>query len=356
MTSTLLRFCRSLCLMTKAFSMTFSFSVEIYSSMKPCEFSIMNNKNFSIEVEFNNLLKVLEIGGLQYFSLKSLTPENFNKRPSILRTIFLILRTCFFVTFLYATVVDLSKVPDGLTVNNIIMFMAKKFLNVAISLTMLIGLFNSYATTSANKEIFKNFNEILKIVTESFEIEIGLDSLKVSLIWKLVAILSCFGVLHGFIGCISITSIIEIIPILISAIPYLFLLLIMYKTVFYVSFINSTLELLNKIIVDIFQFHPIKISENINYHLTNVKDKRDPFERLQKCRRIFNLAFAAANLFNRCIGLTFFAILCTLATSLVLSGYEIFIFATTDQLIETLSMKSLKNLRAQNEFLSDFRF
>jgi hypothetical protein len=246
------------------------------------------------------------------------------------------------ITFLvlFESAVDESMITGEVTAKNIFMYGAKRFLSIGLASTMFTAIVQSFTSTKTTKRIFDNIAKIFEIAINDFAGEVNLESFRKSLRQKLLFFVSVFAISHGILTIFLLEIETALVALVLPTLAILLLLCIMFKTVFYVSLINFTLQLLNQIIVDTFQCYPVKISENINYHLKHVKDKNDPLENLRKCRKLFNLIFETANMFNSCNGLTFLVLLCSLVTSITLSGFNFFVFVIKNQPIVYLIRES----------------
>lgn len=284
-------------------------------------------KSSRLEVELDSCLKIFEVMGLQYFTLKNLKLENPHQRPTVLRTFYLIFVAIIGFTSLVLGVFDNTTVNKKITSSNVIIFGVKRFLNVAIASVMCFGTILSFLSTRENEEIFKNFKKISGIVN-NLDMEMDFKVFKKSSWRVLILILSVFTVVHGLLGYYVRHEENVFLLMTLLGVSIMFLLMILHKTVFYVSLVNFSLEVLNKIIANIFQNIPVNIEENISYHFKSVKPKEDPLEELKKTREIFNLVYKSGKIINKCNGFTLFALMSSLVTSLTLSGYELFIFST----------------------------
>jgi hypothetical protein len=110
--------------------------------------------------------------------------------------------------------------------------------------------------------------------------------------------------------------------VLVGAFPVLFMLMSVYKLIFLITLTNYNLKLLYEIISTIFKDHQVKIEEIIKIHLISVKTLKEPHEKLQAARKIFNIIFESVALINSSHGMTILLILITLVVGLAVSGYR----------------------------------
>lgn len=282
-------------------------------------------KTSHMEVELNICGKFFEFMGLQYFSLKELNAQNVNKRPTIFRTFHLVILILILCTTLVLSIEENSTSHGKVTAKNVIMLAVKSSLNIGLTSVMCISLVQSFMSTKKNKKIFLNLKKISEITHQEFGVEVNFKSLKAKSLRRLCFIYVGFAALHGSVTLFYIFNEKILVKMFIAIYPFAFLLATNFKITFYVELINFSLELLKKLIMDIFQHKPIGIIENIDFHLKRVKSKNDPLEQLRAIRKIFNLINECGGLQNKSHGFMLLIMLCTLVISLTVSGYDLFV-------------------------------
>lgn len=290
-----------------------------------------------METELKSFLNIFELLGLQYFSITELNVDNFKKRPTFLRAIFmLVLITIVCSLMIFFVTNETSAVEGKVTAKNVIMYAVKRSFNLGMILVCCSSIVQSFVSTKKMKKVFMNIRQVVEIAKVEFDVCVDFKRFKKSALRKLWFLLLFFATIHGSVTLFYWNEENLFIKMFFGAIPVVFLLIIVYKIVFFIALINYQLELLSDIITDIFQYHPIKIIENINFHLTSVKTIEDPLEKSRFARKIFNIIFESGALINSSNGLTMLLMLSTLVISLTVSGYETFVI-----IVDGLSLKHI---------------
>lgn len=149
-----------------------------------------------MEAALDSYLVLCELTGLQYFSLKSLTCDNFKDPPSIFRTIymFVLIGVVSFLMYVYIFV-DKASV-SGVMTSNILMRAIINSLSIGLVLVVSVSLVQSYLLTRATKKIFYNVNQIAEISLDQFGIKVNYKRIKAS-IWRRGATMIIFFVVSG---------------------------------------------------------------------------------------------------------------------------------------------------------------
>jgi hypothetical protein len=284
-----------------------------------------------MEETLNSCLIVFELMGLQYFSLKSLTQDNLKTRPSILRTMFMLVLFAFLTTvvILYVTSEQvISTKNENVTAKNFVTFAIHHSLNAGLVFVISASLIQSFISTSEVKKIFLNAKEISKLTQEEFDIIIDFKKIKKSASRRMLVLTSFFGIIHAVAFFLSSRSIADITPMLLEIIPISYLLITVYKFIFYVGMVNEQLKLVAKLLNGIYEYIPSKTVETYNVHLVNVKPAKkykDPLRKLLAARKIFNLVYANGVLINESNGFTMLLVIMNLVVAIAAAGYEMFV-------------------------------
>lgn len=298
-----------------------------------------------IEEELNRCLILFEYTGLQYFSLKSLTQSNVDSRPSILRTIYMLVLFVFVNAMAVSYILlDHSAVKGALTSKNVIMFVVKHSMNVAMVIILSVSFVQSYTSTRHIKKVYLNTKEIARLCSE-FKLDIDFKQIRNDA-WKRVAVMISFiFLMHGSVMLAHRNSPNSTLQLLLGILPIFFLLMIVYKFVMYVDMVNSQLRLLERLFMDVFQYQPIKILENgINVQLKHVEPSKPFNEILNKLRvvwKIYNVIFDNGSLINDSLGLTVLTLLIGLVIALTVSGYEVFVTIVGGRPVQNLPGNSI---------------
>lgn len=287
-------------------------------------------KAIKMTEDLNSCSILFELTGLQYFSLKSLTKDNVENRPSISRTAYMLVLFVFINSLAVSYVHhDHSIIKGDLTSKNLIMFVIKHSMNVGLVAILSVNLLQSYATTKSIKKIYLNSEEIARLCLK-FKLNIDFKKIKKDA-WKRIWMMSgVIFVMHGSVILAHINCPNNVLQQILGILPIFFMLMIAFKFVFYVNIVNHQLQLLEKLFEDSMQNDPVKVIEsNIDVYLTQVKSSKPVDDtRLNKLRvvwKIYNVIYDNATLINQSIGLTVLALLMGLVIALTVSGYEIFV-------------------------------
>lgn len=301
-------------------------------------------KKPAMETELSSCLKVFEFIGLQFFSLKDLTVDNSKKRPTFFRAVFMMV----FVTIICLLMIgfilkDNTAITGKVSAKTIVMHVIQRSFNIGMILVCCSSTIQSFVSTLEIKRVFMNLKEIEKIINQEFSVQIDFKTFKENAWKRLYIMLTSFTILHGGTSLFHMYEEDIVVKIFLGALPVLFLIMIVYKMIFFVALINFSLRLLDDLITDIFQYQPINIIDNINYHLTSVKTTENLLERLRAARKIFNIIFENGALINKSNGLTTLIILTTVVISLTVAGYEAFVIFVGGIPIRNITGNSCNN-------------
>lgn len=280
-----------------------------------------------MEANLNSCLVLLELAGLQYFSLKSLDIDA-KKGPSIPRTVYMLFLLVCINALTIAFIVNDKLIATGdLTTQKLLTCIVQRSISVGMVLVLCTSFVQSYVTTENIMKVHLNSKEIARL-SQVFKIFINFKKVKIKA-WKMIWMMFGFlATVHGSLMLAHLNNSAEILQILLGCLPMVFLLVIVYKFVFYVNMVNSQLKFLNKLLCRIFQYQPIKIIDNINYHLMHVKPLKPADDTLSKLRviwKIYNNIYESGILINESIGLTVLVLFMGIVIALTVSGYEMYI-------------------------------
>lgn len=302
---------------------------ESFQSLRGFRCEMSKVKKRSMEEELNGCLTVFEAMGLQYFSLKSLTWKNLKERPSVCRTIYMILVLCVITLMTVLFILkDQALMRDSMSSKNVLMFIVQHSMNVAMIIVLFTSLLQSFFSTRSIKKIYFNMKQIAVICLQEFRIELDFERIKKETWIKYSTMLSFLTIIHVVLALNTGQSIDDVLHLAFGIVPLLFLNTVVFKFVFYVGIINNQLEFMIKLLDDIFKYRPIRIIDNINYHLTTVKPAKtpeDPMKKLRAVWKIYNIVYDNGLLVNRSFGLTLLAMLGSLVILLTISGYQAFV-------------------------------
>ena len=283
--------------------------------------------------ELNSSLIIFELMGLQYFSLKLLTLKNASERPSITRTVYMlvVLVVMTAIAFWFVTTeAVLKNEAENLTAKNILTFAIQHSLNFGFTLVIVSSVVQSFVTNSKVKKIYLNIREVADIAQESFNVKVNFTAIKRTLSRKLKILVVSFLSLQLTIFFIKSEPRPDVVAMLVGIIPMMYLLMVAYKFVIYVSMVNSQMKFVLKLIEEVFKEPPIPIKTvdaiNINFmHAKRINKNEYPMRKLLAVRRIFNLIYDNGKLINESNGFTILIVLIDLVIAITASGYKVFV-------------------------------
>ena len=278
-----------------------------------------------MEKEIGGSLFLFEVLGLQCFSLKHLKPENVDKRPNILRTIYMFLLFCSLCAFTVGYVShDRALTLQKKEPKYFLVFIIKNSMSVGLILVVFTSFVESYRSTKNIKKIFLNAKEITKACFNKFNVVVDFKKSKKGS-WKRVLKGIIFLVILQFFVIISnvLFSRDGSFVVLFQLFPSTYLLMIVFKYVFYVGMVNNQLEELKELLVNTFKQQESEIIEN-GKSIT-VLSTMDPLCKLRACWRIYNIIYENGLLINESQGLTVLMCLGSLIVALSISGYQLFV-------------------------------
>lgn len=284
----------------------------------------------AMEEEFNSSLVLFELMGLQFFSLKLLTRENMNDRPSFLRFFHMVILLVFVSTLMVVFMASNSYAitEENVTAKNVLNFAISNSMNVGLILVVSTSIIQSFMSTRCVKKIFLNVKDIMKLYRQELDVIIDFRRIKKSTLKKVLLVILFFISTHGTVTLIKRNSN-NAFPLLLGAIPVFFLHVVVFKFTFYVGMINSQLFFLNKMLGNISTCHqPIKFIDNVSFPVTQIKSIKlfdDPLKKLRTLRRIYNIIYENGTLINNSNGLTILVMFINIVISLTASGYQAFV-------------------------------
>lgn len=285
-----------------------------------------------MEKQLNGCLILFEVTGQQYFSLRRLTSQNFNDRPTFLRTIYLLIllvaMVLLMMVFLFS---DNAINAIVMTAKNLLIYGILSSLNVGLMLVMVISLVQSYLSTQKTKKIFINLKMIGEISLRVFDIVINYKNIRNYACRRAAFMAAFFLTTHAIATSFHCDSFEEAYPLLVGSIPVFVLYMIIYKFIFYVQMINCELVFLEKLLTKVFEKPQQKVPKYYSNRFLTVKPvvplMDEPLRRLRAARKIYNIIYENGLLVNQSNGLTILILLMDLVVSLTATGYEIYVIA-----------------------------
>lgn len=240
-----------------------------------------------IEEDLNGCLIIFELVGLQYFSLKSMNEDNVANGSTKCRKFFLMVQLTIVGVVLITILVNFeSPMTDEVNAKTVLLFLIVQLSNLGIVLMTLISLIKSYTSTRRIKKIFCNSKAISDIVKRDFYVSTDFGVIKRRAWWKFALMLMFFAVTTaGLIGD-------DISPeAMLAMLPIAFLLISVYQFIFYVGMLNCQLASLNALLRNYFDYKPIRIIDNIELYVTQLKPADESLIKLRAAMKVYNLFF-----------------------------------------------------------------
>lgn len=275
--------------------------------------------------ELNSCLVIFELIGFQFFSLKALNQTNHKDRPTTLRTIYMMTILVLLAIKMYFFIVmgiDIQKSNVKITAKNVVMLAIQRFMDFGLVLVIFTNLIQSFVSTRSIKMVFLNVKEIVQLAKNEFSFVVNFEKIRFATWKRFYIMLIGVGTFHSITAYLMFHNNQTIIPMLAAVVPVFFLIMIVYKFVFYVGMINNQLEFLAKLLENIFVRKSSKIVDN--FPKKHVKFD-DPIRKLRAARQIYNFIYHNSTLINDSLGLTILVLLAVLVTSLTACGYKIFV-------------------------------
>lgn len=278
----------------------------------------------SLEVELGTSFKLLEVMGLQYFSLKDLNARTSHKRPSVLRLAYMLVLILLLCSMWLASTEKHFNEKKNVTARNFFMFAAEKILEFGLTSVMCVGIIQSFLMTSTNKLLLSKIEESINLVHREMGEKINLRGFSRLFWFRMYFVFLITAVLHGTVTFIGRNKEGYLLGQLIAIFPICALMSSIYKIILVVDLINFHLEMLKHLLDRVFENYPLKIIDNLNLHSSPI-GHAEYLKTLNFLRKFYNLIKECASLQNSCCGITVLVHLCTLVISCLLGGYNTYL-------------------------------
>lgn len=284
----------------------------------------------SVVKNLGDCVTVFQLLGHFYFSFKNVSPKTRDHRPDLRHTIYLL----FLLIFLASQVVlfsiaeissDYVKSLTAKTLPNLILINAFFF---GLLSQVCIGAIQSYLATPLTKTIILNSIRISEMCQVNFQHFIDHKAIRDRLV-KLSSFLAVY-----FVGTASFQYLFSKLYLnesstevknITTACPILFLTTLVVKFLFHVHLVNTHLEAVCTIAVNTFpKYHFAGVVNGIFVKPVKAKLYQETTSKLQTISRIYLLIVENAELVNRSMGITLFAVTATSVTAMISGVYRIF--------------------------------
>lgn len=281
--------------------------------------------------ELDICVKIFEILGLQYFSVKNLTQENCSRRSIVrmiqLVTILTLLTSCFYI----AVETESVKTNQKTKAKSKIMFAILNAKNFGILCIVWINVTNSYWNSFKIKKIFLNILNISKLCVQEFDLVIDFALLKKLVLRRTFAIILFTVIMNGCYAYATFEKFYDVIVAIAETILFLFISLAAYNFVFYVETINNQLLLVENLL-NALTSQPKIIIENFHPNFTIVRPLKinNLTRQLIGIRKLYNLIDENAKIISEIFGIANLMMLATSVFGLTFSGYVMFVVILGD--------------------------
>jgi hypothetical protein len=296
--------------------------------------------------ELNGPLLVLEIAGLQHFSLKSLHKKSF----SLFRGFYLFL----LILFLLLIAVSLGNssfflMKEKLTAKNALLFTILSGMSIGMTLVVFTSLIQSFISINNEKNIFVNGDKIISLIRSEFSSAFNFNNVKCSAWKKLIWMTFGFVIIH-VIALAQMNSTKSQVACLMGVPTVFYIFLTVYKFTFYIDMINHQLATLGGLLTKIFDNKPIQVISigQISF-MKPTEVIASPMRRLRAVRNIYNVIQQNANLINASNGLSVLILITCLVVSLTIMGYKLFIILALEDSPSIALPGKLNKTQMKNE-------
>jgi hypothetical protein len=201
-------------------------------------------------------------------------------------------------------------------------------MKIGLFLVIFSSVFQSFFTTKKLATIFDNFKKIFQITADDFKISQNFHQIKrrfkINVTLMILFLLST----QIFLVAMESKSFESVLSLCCGTLPIIFVLLTVFKFVFYVQMINFELKMLSNLVEGIFQPQSPKVIDELDLHLITVKPHKfydDVFKKFVSAKKIYNILYENGSLLNESMGFTMLVLLIVLVITLTASGYQIFV-------------------------------
>lgn len=264
--------------------------------------------------DLDGYLKLHEIFGLQFFSLKSDVKKEFKHQRSILRTSYFLALTALVAVFGCALLLNSSYLT--VTTKNVLTILYEQWLNYFIIATHFSNFVQSFVSSRNFIGFFKNSETVADYCRKEFKLEMNISSV-CRAAWIQFSV-----VMLAFVTLLSVAAYTwsDNLQVLVITFAFYFLLfgqltLVVVKFIFYICFVNYQLRYQQKILFLSFKRNNMKsISDG------KVSDKL--VKKLVIVCRVYSKIRQNAAIVNKSTGLTMALMLVVTVMTATYAGYE----------------------------------
>lgn len=278
----------------------------------------LKTKTSRIADELDGYLKIYEIFGLQFFSLKAASRDNFQPNQSKWRTAHLFFLLAIFSFYGYIAV--MGTVTAGLTTKNVLPIMHQHSISYLLLATFSTNFAQSFMSSKHMTTFFSNSEKIAGYCIREFKVEMNFAVVRKAAWRRFCALLLGFLSVLFTSAYIWSDDIIHFVLILLAFfIVFGFSFLIFIKFTFYVCFVNYQLRFLQKILLLTFK------EKHAKDGVGSFSDEKSNqmMKKLLVVWKVYNKIKQNGSLVNKSCGLTMMLLILGVVMTTTFTGYEI---------------------------------
>lgn len=287
----------------------------------------------SAKKSLNDCAIIFQFLGQFYFSFKNLSTQNRDRRPSIGNTIYSIFLFVFLTSSMFLFSMNRKSI-DYVENINAKTFFNLLFFNVSLigwMIDICIGIMQSYWATPLTKRFLLNCLKIAKKFHSDFQYAIDHKVVRNKLILQTVILVAYFvgttSLYHLFSKFHLIDNSTELKYYFITC-PLIFLSAVVLKFIFHVQLINTHLEAVHTVLLDLFpKFTFINVVNGVFVKPVQQKVHCEITSKLKTIAKMYSTVAENAELVNKSMGVTVLTFTTVKVVSTIAGSYRILVAA-----------------------------
>lgn len=263
----------------------------------------MESKTESLSkiINLNGYLKLYEIFGLQFFSLKVAVEKNYTHQFSIYRTAYFLVLLALASNLGYNLLIHTFQ--SEVTSKNILTMMYSQWLNYFIFMTHFANFVQSFKSTGNILEFLKNSEKIADLCHEKFKLKMNFTNVRKAA-WRqfFVVMAFFFLILGASIYLKSDNAFVFVAEFILYGILLGLPMLTTTKFIFYVCFVNYQLRFLQKVLLLSVEGNNMKPKSAL-HNMNNFERSNEIIEKLLVACKIYRKIKRNSMIINSCTGL-----------------------------------------------------
>lgn len=270
--------------------------------------------------DLNGCLFIFEILGMQFFSLKSISQDDFKQRLSIFRITYFLVFCVIDLGFAYF-IIRGTLFLDKMTTKNVLTIIFLHLVYVTNLAAFLVGFVQSVTHTKIIKKFYKNFQELYEICYNDFNITMNFAQIRSLCFKKIWATIIFLGMIFaGYLATRKFFLDEKTLMWIIANIITIFTTMTAIKYSLIVDFVNFQLSYLEKLFQATFKRQRCQIIVTVQVF---EKPDKEKLRKLNKALLIYSKICENAAIVNKSMGLTMLLILIVAVTLITNEGFEI---------------------------------